>query len=69
MAKIEIIELKRYLHVLCKLSGKYWAKEFCWAGFKRINPAICKGLRQGQTRKLKRTQLKNGYKLERLKGD
>lgn len=67
---VKIIELKRYAYSAeCKLSGKWWAKEFCWNGFKRLNPAICKGLRRGQTRKLKRTQLKNGYKLERIKGD
>lgn len=64
-AKTRIIELHRYYSKgRCKLSGKYWATEFCWDGFKRLNPAICKGLRKGKKRMLKRTQLKNGFKLE-----
>ena len=66
MAKTRIVELHRYRYKprICKLSGKHWAQDFCWAGFKRLNPAICKGLRKGQSRILKRTQLKNGFKLE-----
>ena len=65
MAKTRIVELLRYSRIRkCKLSGKHWAQEFCWDGFKRLNPAICKGLRKGQSRILKRTQLKNGFKLE-----
>ena len=64
-AKTRLIVLHRYNSVRrCKLSGKYWAQDFCWDGFKRLNPAICKGLRKGQKRMLKRTQLKKGFKLE-----
>lgn len=68
MAKTQIIELYRYLSGRdCYLlygrgRGTY---AFCWVEFRRINPVISKGLRRDQTRKLKRTQLKNGFKLER----
>ena len=65
MAKEQTVRLWRYFHTRkCKLSGRNWAKEFCWDGFKRINPALTKGLRKGKTRKFVRTQLKNGFKLE-----
>jgi len=40
-------------------------RSFCWRIFEAINPEICKGLRRGQTRKLIRTQLPKGFKLER----
>ena len=65
-AKTRIIVLHRkYTVGRCTLTvGRTMAKEFCWHGFKRLNPAICKGLRKGQSRMLKRTQLNNGFKLE-----
>lgn len=42
------------------------AGDFPWYDFKLANPVICKGMQRGQNRKLKRTQLKKGFKLERL---
>ena len=65
-AKTRLIVLQRYNSVRrCTLTvGRTMAQDFCWDGFKRLNPAICKGLRKGQSRMLKRTQLKKGFKLE-----
>lgn len=72
MAKTTEIYLNRYKENLCYLMNVHvyqqrdWkTNDFCWIEFKRENPMICKGLRKGQIRKLKRTQLKNGFKLER----
>ena len=64
-AKTRLIVLHRKYTAMCTLTvGRTMAQEFCWDGFKRLNPAICKGLRKGQSRMLKRTQLKKGFKLE-----
>lgn len=67
MAKTQIVKLQR-------AKGPNWClldfengsrRGFCWDAFKEFNPVICRNLRGGQTRKLKRTQLKKGFKLER----
>ena len=65
--KVKEVELRRFSvdDYMCDLwIGDICTLNFCWKEFKRINPTICKGLRPGETRKLKRTQLKNGFKLE-----
>lgn len=72
MAKTQKAELSRIngkaiLYFKDKNEDYIAFRSFCWGAFKRINPVISKGLRNGQTRKLKRTQLKNGFKLERIK--
>jgi len=71
MAKTQIVELYRKLsNNECCLwfyeDGVPLKTEYCWKGFKRTNPVLCRNMRPGQNRKLKRTQLKNGFKLERL---
>lgn len=65
MAKKDEVELVRNGGVnWCYLSFPEGIRGFCWNTFKKVAPALCKGLRKGQTRKLIRTQLKKGFKLE-----
>lgn len=73
MAKTQIVEMERGRNTSNRWSFVHLRANdqesisFCWAMFRKINPVICKGLRVGQTRKLKRTQLKNGFRLEIIK--
>ena len=49
----------------CWIEGKKWiTPDLCWDDFKKICPALAKGLRKGQSRPLILTQIKNGIKLE-----
>lgn len=54
-----------YLHYQKVGFGKHFVQWWHWENFKLCHPALAEGLQPGQTRKLIRTQRKDGFQLQR----
>lgn len=75
MAKDKIIDCEikrldfspRFVRLAVKLGdSQEVTKNFCLFTLRKIAPALCKGLRPGQSRKLVLTQTARGIRLERI---
>ena len=65
MAKTIVCFIDRWNDGSCVgLTSNIFYKSFCYEEFRLAAPALCKGLRPGQSRKLVLTQTKRGIKLE-----
>ena len=68
MKVVRVSERECYLYYpKTGLLGRQFLQHWYWRDFKLLYPAIAEGLQPGQTRKLIRTQLKDGFQLQHAK--